>query len=178
MTVPKFLILTLLVLISNLVSAQKKIITGKVVDASTGAAIEGASIRLPGKTGGVITSVDGSFSIEAEGNDKLQISSVGYSELVFSINNQSNLIISLQPFTSSLGEIVLVGTRSAGRIKTETPVPIDVIRINQVGEVTARMDLTSVLNYSAPSFNYNKQSGADGADRIDLGTLRGLGPDQ
>src|SRR6516225_2276920 len=40
------------------------------------------------------------------------------------------------------------------------------------------MDLTSVLNYAAPSFNYNKQSGADGADHIDLGTLRGLGPDQ
>jgi len=31
---------------------------------------------------------------------------------------------------------------------------------------------------SAPSFNYNKQSGADGADHVDLGTLRGLGPDQ
>ena len=40
------------------------------------------------------------------------------------------------------------------------------------------MDLTSVLNYSAPSFNYNKQSGSDGADHVDLATLRGLGPDQ
>jgi iron complex outermembrane receptor protein len=34
------------------------------------------------------------------------------------------------------------------------------------------------LNYAAPSFNYNKQSGSDGADHIDLATLRGLGPDQ
>lgn len=40
------------------------------------------------------------------------------------------------------------------------------------------MDLTSALNMAAPSFNYNKQSGADGADHVDLGTLRGLGPDQ
>ncbi len=31
---------------------------------------------------------------------------------------------------------------------------------------------------AAPSFNYNKQSGADGADHLDLGALRGLGPDQ
>jgi iron complex outermembrane receptor protein len=53
-----------------------------------------------------------------------------------------------------------------------------VIRINQAGEPTAKMDLTSVLNITAPSFNYNKQSGADGADHVDLGTLRGLGPDQ
>ena len=35
-----------------------------------------------------------------------------------------------------------------------------------------------MLNYAAPSFNYNKQSGSDGADHIDLATLRGLGPDQ
>ncbi|MBK7680600.1 MAG: TonB-dependent receptor plug domain-containing protein [Chitinophagaceae bacterium] len=40
------------------------------------------------------------------------------------------------------------------------------------------MDLSSVLNYAAPSFNYNKQSGSDGADHVDLATLRGLGPDQ
>ena len=73
-----------------------------------------------------------------------------------------------------MGEIVFVGTRGGGRAKTETPVPVDVIKINQVGLPTAKMDLTSVLNVAAPSFNYNKQSGADGADHIDIGTLRGL----
>ncbi len=86
--------------------------------------------------------------------------------------------MSLETNSNELTEITFVGTRGAGRAKTETPVPIDVIRINQVGLPTARMDLTSELNYSAPSFNYNKQSGADGADHVDLGTLRGLGPDQ
>ena len=78
---------------------------------------------------------------------------------------------------TELGEIVFVGTRGSGRAKTETPVPVDIIKINQVGLPTAKMDLTSVLNIAAPSFNYNKQSGADGADHVDIGTLRGLGPD-
>ncbi len=70
-----------------------------------------------------------------------------------------------------------MGNRGAARAKIETPVPVDIIKVNQVGISTAKMDLTSVLNYAAPSFNYNKQSGADGADHIDVGTLRGLGPD-
>jgi iron complex outermembrane receptor protein len=83
----------------------------------------------------------------------------------------------MQPSITDLTQVTLVGTRTPGRIKTESPVPIDVIRINQVGLPTAKMDLTSVLNVSAPSFNYNKQSGADGADHIDIGTLRGLGAD-
>jgi iron complex outermembrane receptor protein len=55
---------------------------------------------------------------------------------------------------------------------------VDVINISQATAPTARMDLTSVLNYAAPSLNYNKQSGSDGADHVDLATLRGLGPDQ
>ena len=41
------------------------------------------------------------------------------------------------------------------------------------------MDLTSILNYAVRLLTgYNKQSGSDGADHIDLATLRGLGPDQ
>lgn len=34
------------------------------------------------------------------------------------------------------------------------------------------------MQFSAPSFNSNKQSGSDGADAVDPATLRGLGPDQ
>jgi iron complex outermembrane receptor protein len=94
------------------------------------------------------------------------------------INGRSTIDISLTSVTGDITEIVFTGSRGGGRVRTETPVPIDVININQVGVPTARMDLTSALNYAAPSFNYNKQSGADGADHIDLGTLRGLGPDQ
>lgn len=34
------------------------------------------------------------------------------------------------------------------------------------------------MQFSAPSFNSNKQSGSDGADAVDPASLRGLGPDQ
>ncbi len=36
----------------------------------------------------------------------------------------------------------------------------------------------SQLNIAVPSFNYNKQSGADGSDANDFASLRGLGFDQ
>ena len=35
-----------------------------------------------------------------------------------------------------------------------------------------------MLQYVAPSFNANKQSGSDGADHVDPASLRGMGPDQ
>ena len=88
------------------------------------------------------------------------------------------LSIALLAQTTELDQIVLLGSRSGGRVKTESPVPVDVISMSNALQTTARPDLTSMLNYAAPSFNYNKQSGSDGADHIDLATLRGLGPDQ
>ena len=71
-----------------------------------------------------------------------------------------------------------MGTLGGGRVNTETAVPVDIVNTNQALMPTARMDITSLLNYAAPSFNYNKQSGSDGADHVDLATLRGLSPDQ
>jgi iron complex outermembrane receptor protein len=116
--------------------------------------------------------------LSAKAGDMLEVSSIGYITQVVTVTDGIALTIVLQPSSTELKEIVFVGTRGAGRARTETPVPVDVIKINQVDLPTAKMDLTSVLNVAAPSFNYNKQSGADGADHVDLGTLRGLGPDQ
>jgi iron complex outermembrane receptor protein len=87
-------------------------------------------------------------------------------------------MITLQALETTLQDVVLVGTRSSGRSKIETPVPVDIVNMAQAAIPTGRMDVSSILNFTIPSFNYNKQSGSDGADHIDLATLRGLAPDQ
>jgi len=157
------------------VVAQQNI-TGKVTD-SKGIPLPGVSVKVKGTSRGTSTNDVGNFSIQAAPNDQLEISIVGYKSQTISVGTNTPLSISLESEITELGEIVFVGTRAGGRAKTETPVPVDIIKINDLGLPTAKMDLTSVLNIAAPSFNYNKQSGADGADHIDIGTLRGLGPD-
>jgi iron complex outermembrane receptor protein len=81
-------------------------------------------------------------------------------------------------FKTTIEEVVVIGTRGGARIRTESPVPVDVIRVGDLIMNSGRMDLTANLNFAAPSFNFNKQSGTDGADHVNIGTLRGLGPDQ
>src|SRR5689334_9514137 len=152
--------------------------TGRVTDSITGSPLEGVSIKIKSSKAGTTSNKDGVFSIQASSSDVLVFSYVGYTDQEVNVNDQTNIEVKLVPVITDLGQIVTVGTRNGCRIKTESPVPVDVININQAGVPTAKMDLTSVLNYAAPSFNYNKQSGADGADHIDLATLRGLGPDQ
>lgn len=159
--------------------AQTAQVTGKVVDAKTGAPLAGATVKVrSAKTAATSTGNDGDFKVQAKSEDILEISFIGYSTQSFPLHGQTRITVALAPASSELTEIVFVGSRGAGRAKTETPVPVDVIKINQVDLPTAKMDITSILNVQAPSFNYNKQSGADIADHVDLGTLRGLGPDQ
>lgn len=158
-----------------IVYAQKNV-TGKVTDAN-GQPLSGVSVKSK-KTGNLtLTEADGTFSIQTSNDDELIITSIGFISQTVSAG-AAVINISLQQAVENLSEVVLVGTRRTGRVKTETTAPVDVINIGQVSAPTSRVDLTSVLNYIAPSFNYNKQSGSDGADHVDLATLRGLGPDQ
>ncbi len=149
-----------------------------VTDQQSGATLPGASIVVKGTTNGVSSDADGNAVIKANGTDSLMIQMIGYINKVIGINNLTEIKIGLSTAPLELGDIVVVGTRTAGRIKTETPAPVDVISVSAVSIPTGRTDITSLLNYSAPSLNSNKQSGSDGADHIDLATLRGLGPDQ
>ncbi|MCT2564552.1 TonB-dependent receptor plug domain-containing protein [Chryseobacterium herbae] len=79
---------------------------------------------------------------------------------------------------SRIEEISVTGSRNKKRTVTNTPVPVDVIDIKQVSQSTGQIEVNQLLQFSAPSFNSNKQSGSDGADAVDPATLRGLGPDQ
>jgi iron complex outermembrane receptor protein len=176
-TIKMLLALTLLFCCMHSTHAQTRI-AGRVTDSTGGSPLEGVSVRIKSTKAGAITNKDGVFSIQASSSDVLIFSYVGYAEQEVSVNGQTTIDVKLVPVFTDLGQVVTIGTRTAGRIKTESPVPVDVININQTGAPTAKMDLTSQLNYAAPSFNYNKQSGADVADHLDLGTLRGLGPDQ
>ena len=172
----KFFFLFSSFLFISVMAIAQQTVSGKITDPN-GLPIAGASVKSK-KTGkGTVTSADGSFRLSVSTDDELEISSVGYKAQTVSAANPV-INITLTESIEELGQVVLVGTRRAGRVKTETTAPVDVINVAQATAPTARMDLTSVLNYAAPSFNYNKQSGSDGADHVDLATLRGLGPDQ
>jgi iron complex outermembrane receptor protein len=172
----KALFLFVSFLFIGIIAISQQTITGKIVDGN-GLPLAGVSVKSK-KTGKVaISNSDGSFSLQTSSDDQLVVSSVGYLPQTISPGS-GEIKVTLVQSIEELGQVVLVGTRRMGRVKTETTVPVDVINVGQSTALTARMDLTSVLNYAAPSFNYNKQTGSDGADHIDLATLRGLGPDQ
>src|ERR1700722_14451864 len=171
------IVLASLILVSHLLHAQKTI-TGKITDKSTGAPLSGASIKIKGSKKGTSTDASGAFKLDVTSQDILIITNIGFPEQSLPVPETSSINILLEPVSAELTQLVFVGSRGAGRTKTESPVPVDVIRVSDVGQSTARPDLMSQLNIAVPSFNYNKQSGADGSDANDFASLRGLGFDQ
>jgi iron complex outermembrane receptor protein len=77
-----------------------------------------------------------------------------------------------------LKEVQIVGSRNTKRTVVNSAVPIDVINIKDVTTQSGKIEINQLLQYVAPSFNANKQSGSDGADHVDPASLRGMGPDQ
>ncbi len=158
--------------------SQAQTVSGKVLDRNN-QPVEGASVKEKGTSNGTATDKDGNYSIKLNNpNAVLVFSGAGLSEREINAKGLTNADVTLSPNTISMGSVEMVGTRSLRRSATETPVPVDIIPVSKITNTLGQADLNQILQYVAPSFNSNRQSGADGADHIDPATLRGLGPDQ
>lgn len=153
-------------------------IKGVVTGDDDGQPVVGATVSVKGKTRGTRTDANGRFEIEADAGDVLVISFLGYTTQEMTVGGTGDLNIVLKSDAASVGEVVVVGSRStAARTKTETVAPVDVLTAKEL-QLTGQVEPTQQLQFIAPSFVSNRQTVADGTDHIDPASLRGLGPDQ
>ncbi len=170
----KFLLIFFLICAPGFMMAQQ--VTGTVTDDS-GVPLPGVNVFEKNTDNGTTTDYDGNYAISVSGTATLVFSYVGFEPTEEAVANRTTINVKLQDGVS-LSEVQLVGSRSPKRTATDTPVAIDVIDVASVTTQTGRIEVNELLQYAAPSFNANKQSGSDGADHIDPASLRGLGPDQ
>jgi iron complex outermembrane receptor protein len=172
----KALLFLALVLYVNIASAQN-VLKGKVTDAQN-QALHGVSVIEKGTNNGVFTDTDGNFTISYKNeNSIIAFSFVGLIGQEIIVGKQREVNITLVS-NNVLGMVEVVGSRRQDRTAVESVVPVDIIEVSRLSTTLGQPDVNQMLQYLAPSFNSNKQSGADGADHIDPATLRGLGPDQ
>ncbi len=163
-------------LFSISIAVAQQTVSGKVTD-DNGVPLAGVNIVEKGTTNGTTTDFDGNYQISVASDATLIFSYVGFTTKEIAVSGQSVINVLLSEGVA-LDEVQLVGSRSPKRTATDTAVPVDVIDVSEVATQSGRIEVNELLQYAAPSFNANKQSGADGADHIDPATLRGLGPDQ
>lgn len=161
--------------------AYAQSIKGKVADA-TGAGLPGVVVSLVNANKSVTTDANGNYTINSgKGQFNVKTSFVGFESQTLPVtvgDNGAVLNFTLKESVGALTEIVVTGTRSSGRSKIDTPVPVDLIPLAQVTNNVGQVDINQILTFVAPSFQSSRQAISDGTDHVDPAQLRGLGPDQ
>ena len=101
-------LLSFLMMIPVWVSAQNITVKGTVKDA-TGEGMPGVNVLQQGTTNGIITGMDGSFTLNVPSNAKLVFSFIGYVTQTVSVNGQRVLNVTLKEDSQALDEVVVVG---------------------------------------------------------------------
>ncbi|MFC6996986.1 SusC/RagA family TonB-linked outer membrane protein [Rufibacter roseus] len=92
----------------NQLAAQDRQITGRVLSASDGTPVIGASVVVKGTTVGTNTDADGNYSIAAPATGgTLVVSFIGFTAQEVPINGRSNINVSLKPDVQLLNEVVV-----------------------------------------------------------------------
>ena len=113
--------------VTSMIQSQKIKISGNVVD-NTGEPIIGASVAEKGTTNGIVTDIDGNFSIDVASNAVLRISYIGYIAQDVIATEGKKISVILMEDTQALEEVVVVGygtvkkrdlTGSVSSIKSE-----------------------------------------------------------
>lgn len=96
---------------------KKRTVTGQVTDAENGDAIIGASILLMGQKEGVITDLDGNFSIGVSGTKvQLEISYIGYKKKIVDVGDLGVVNVKMESDNQQLSEVVVVGAGTQKKV--------------------------------------------------------------
>lgn len=108
MTRKAFIALALLMACAFPALAQQITVTGTVYEPEGEPAI-GASVVVAGHTNGVVTDIDGNYTISVSPNGKLVISYIGCDSQTIDVNNRTTIDVHLTSSSNVLNEVVAIG---------------------------------------------------------------------
>lgn len=147
----------------------KKIINGVVLD-NSGVSVIGANVMEKGTTNGVITDVDGNFSLNVDENAVLIISYIGYVTQEVAVNNRRQISITLLEDFQKLEEVVVVGYGAQKRVNLTG----SVASINSEALTVAPVaNSTNALAGKLPGLIVIQDGGQPGTDNASL-NIRGF----
>ena len=136
---------------------QAKKITGTVTDAM--GPVIGANVLEKGTTNGVITDIDGNFTLNVQPGATIVASFIGYQPQEIVVGNQTSFKIQLKEDTELLDEVVVVGY-GVQKKKLVTGATVEV-----KGEDIAKLNTTQALGAlqsQSPGVNIQAVSGQPG----------------
>lgn len=148
-------------------------VSGTVTDAS-GVALAGVNIVEKGTSNGTTTDFDGNYSITVGDDATLVFSYIGFGTTEEKVAGRSTISVSLSEGVQ-LDEFIVVGSRTAPRSSTDTPLPVDVVGVKELTS-TGQVTFDKALQYRIPSFNTVNTPVNDATSLLDPYEIRNMGP--
>ena len=142
--------------------AQTQKVSGTVRDAKTGEELIGVSVLEIGTTNGIVTDLDGNFTITVPQTAKLQLSYVGYQVVEIQADRSDLGIIRMEPEAIALEDVTIVGQMARTQ---QTPVAVSQITALEIEERIAGQEFPEVLK-NTPGVHANGNGGGWGDSEI------------
>lgn len=99
----------MLIIIGHTYVYGQDVISGTITDATTDDPLIGATVKIQGTSIGTVADLDGNYTINANSDDILEISFIGYITKTISVNSQTTIDVILQEDSKLLNEVVVIG---------------------------------------------------------------------
>ena len=89
--------------------AQKIKVTGTVVDGQNNEPLTGVTVKEKGVSNGVITDINGNYTINVSANATLQFTYMGFAMQEVAVNKRSKINVNMESDSKMLDELVVIG---------------------------------------------------------------------
>jgi iron complex outermembrane receptor protein len=150
---------------------------GPIIGASISVTSASTSISLSNL--GTVSDVDGNYSLKlSAGSYRITVSYTGYTtqttDLTLADGENKKLDFTLVAGIA-LQDVVVVGSRTAPRSSTSSPLPVDVLAAKEL-LLTGQNTFDKALQYRVPSFNTVQTPVNDATSLLDPYEIRNMGP--
>lgn len=163
-----FSIIALLFMQAGFAQTQRTV-SGTVTD-STGAAVPNVSVLVQGKTTGVVTNLEGNYSIRANDGDILVFSSVGFQTEYGEVRGASPINITLNAGIEAAGDEVVVTALGIRRASKSLGYAVQEIKGDAIA-ATNEPNIANSLSGQVAGLQVVKSAGPTGSSKI---VLRGF----
>lgn len=150
---------------------NEKTVKGIIRDAN-GEPVIGASVIQSGTSNGVITSVDGTFSLNVSQGAKMDVSCLGYGDITFTVDKRDYYELVMGESSEFLDEVVVVGMNNRQTRRSITGA-VSTIQTKELVQSPVA-NISNALAGKLPGLITVQSSGEPGADASSL-YVRGLG---
>ena len=161
----------LFLLSAPVIFAQQRQITGNVIGAEDQSPLPGVNVFIKGTTRGVITGLDGNYSIPVNpGDDTLVFSYIGYRQQNIPIDDKTVINVQLKVEAEAINEVVVIGYGTVK--KSDLSGSVSTVKSSDITKVTS-LDPVQALSGKVAGIHVANTSGAPGATPVVR--IRGVG---